>query len=214
MDRGLSRSSADAAVAQRRRLPAPQRRALILDAALRTFAANGYEGAAMDEIATAAGVSKAVVYDHVNSKRELYQLLLESICTELVAVVEGALEPGGENGQARVERATEAFFAYVEQHREGARLLLLELQGANVSQIGRQLEERLARLLAGRLGEGPVLVDHPDRELHLVLLAELVKSAVQGAAAWWFRHPETPREELVERTVGFVWPPIERAARA
>jgi AcrR family transcriptional regulator len=215
MDRGLpSTREIDGSTAQRRRLPASQRRTLILHAALRTFATSGYEGAAMEEIAAAAGVSKAVVYDHVSSKRELYQLLLESLCAELVAVVEGALQPGDGDGEALVRRATDAFFTYVEEHREGARLLLLELQSANVSQIGYELEERLTQVLAMRLGEGPLFDGSPNRELQLVLLAELVKAVVQGLAAWWFRHPDTAREELVERTVSFVWPPIAQAARA
>jgi AcrR family transcriptional regulator len=64
---------------------------VILAAALRTFASNGYDGAAMDEIAAAAGISKAVVYDHVPSKRELYLQLLESIRQDLERTVEAAL---------------------------------------------------------------------------------------------------------------------------
>jgi AcrR family transcriptional regulator len=196
----------------RRRLPASERRVLILDAALRTFAANGYEGAAMDEIAAAAGVSKAVVYDHVASKRDLYTQLLHVISDQIQRTVEEALRPPGVDGEQRVHAAAKAIYRYVEEHPEASRLLVLELQGANVSSIGRELEHRMSVAVATTLGTDRRLFDdHPNRELQLTILAELLKSAVLGLAAWWYRHSEAARDDLVERTVALVWPAIERA---
>lgn len=193
-------------------MPASERRVLILEAALRTFASHGYDGAAMDEIAAAAGVSKAVVYDHVSSKRELYTQLLDAIRDDLERAVEQALEPAGAQGELRVRVGVTAFFRYVEEHPEGCRLLLMELQGANVSLVGRQLEERITEGLAETLGGDPGLFDgHPERERQLRILAELLKSAVHGLASWWYRHPEMPREDLIARTVAVIWPAIERA---
>lgn len=49
----------------------------MLDAALRLFVENGYPGTSMEAIATAAGVSKPVVYDCYSSKQELFRALLE-----------------------------------------------------------------------------------------------------------------------------------------
>jgi AcrR family transcriptional regulator len=199
--------------AARRRMPASERRATILEAALQTFALRGYEGAPMDEIAAAAGVSKAVVYDHVASKRELYIELLQSIRADLEAVVERALEPVGSSGDERVRAAVAAFYGYVEAHPAASRLLFLELQSAAVSPFGLELEQRVTDEIADALGDLRVLEGHAERERQLQMLAELLKSAVQGLASWWFRHPEIPREQLVERTVALVWPAIERARR-
>jgi AcrR family transcriptional regulator len=199
----------------RRRLPAPERRALILHAALRTFAANGYDGAAMDEIAAAAGISKAVVYDHVPSKRELYTQLLEAIRVDLERAVEQALEPDGLFGEARVRAAVTAIFRYVDENQEASRLLLRELQGAHLSQVGRQLEEHVNEELAQPLREDAGLfAGHPARVRQLRILAELLKSSVMGAVGWWYRHPDTPPDDLIERCVGIIWPAIERARTA
>jgi len=199
----------------RRRLPASERRVLILDAALRAFAAHGYDGAAMDEIAEAAGISKAVVYDHVSSKRELYTQLLHTIRGELESIVEDALRAPGEDGEERVRAAVDAIYRYVEQNPQASRLLVLELQGANVSAIGRELEEKLSNGLARTLGEETsALEDQADRKLQLTILAELLKSAVLGGAAWWGRHPQASRAALVDRTVDVLWPAIERALTA
>ena len=59
----------------RPRTPAPGARR-IESAARRLFAARGYTGTSMAEIAAAAGVSKATVFHHYRSKRELYEALL------------------------------------------------------------------------------------------------------------------------------------------
>jgi AcrR family transcriptional regulator len=189
---------------------------LILRAALRTFAANGYDGAAMDEIAAEAGISKAVVYDHVASKRDLYTQLLHAIRAEIEGLVERALRaPGGEGegeGEERVRAAVDAIYRYVEEHPEAARLLVLELQGATVSAIGNELEERISSGLARTLGgETTAYGGHAERDLQLKILAELLKSAILGLAGWWYDHPEIRREDLVERTVDVLWPAITRA---
>lgn len=213
--KGPSHTAVAEAPVRRRRLPASERRALILDAALRAFAANGYDGAAMDEIAEAAGISKAVVYDHVSSKRELYTQLLHAIRNELESVVEEALQARGDDGEERVHAAVDAVYRYVEEHPEASRLLVLELQGANVSAIGRELEEKLADALARTLGaETAAFDDRSDRVLQLELLADLLKSVILGGAAWWYRHPQTGRRDLVDRTVDVLWPAIARAQAA
>jgi len=201
-----------AATRQRRRLPAAQRRQLVLDAALRTFAANGYDGAAMEQIAAAAGVSKAVVYDHVSSKDELYSMVLDSIRIQLVAVVETALEPARGPGEPRVRAAVAALFGYVEEHPEAARLLCRELQDANHSEIGSELHERLtATLLATLSNEQGLLEIGAERERQLLIFAELLKAAMLGLVVWWFRNPDVAREDLVERLTMVVWPALERA---
>lgn len=208
--RAPSRSSVQRPGATRRRLPGAERRVLILDAALRAFAANGYDGASMDQIAAAAGISKAVVYDHVPSKRDLYTQLLHAIRVEIEDVVEAALRAPGDDGEERVRAAVDAIYRYVEEHPEASRLLVLELQGASVSAIGRELEDRIAEHLAGTLGGVPGLFDgRADRERQLEILAELLKSAVLGVTGWWYRTAGVPRADLVERTVCVVWPAIE-----
>jgi AcrR family transcriptional regulator len=200
--------------ARRRRLPAAQRREVILDAAIGLFASRGYHATAMEEIASAAGISKAVVYDHFASKQELYTQLLERIRGDLDAVVEASLAPVEEQGEPRVRAAIDAFFGYVEAHSDASRLLFLEVQGtAEAAEIVRALELRVTEGLSATLGENPLLFEgQVERERQLRILAELLKSAIHGLASWWYRYPDVPREDLVERTVGLVWPAIERAS--
>ena len=196
----------------RRRLPAAQRRALILAAALRAFADKGYDGASMDEIAAASGISKAVVYDHFDSKRDLYTQLLDAIRGDVERAVAGALAPLATDEERRFHTAADAVYRYVEEHQEASRLLLHELHGTNLSPAARELEQRITDGHARTLVSDPVVFDgHPDRVRQVSIFAELLKWAVLGLARWWHSNPDVPRQFLVDSTMAILWPAIEYA---
>ena len=77
------------------RLPAAERRAAVLDAALRVFGEGSYDGATTAEIARAAGVSEPILYRHFGSKRELYCACLDEMWLRLRETVDAivAAEP-------------------------------------------------------------------------------------------------------------------------
>jgi len=59
------------------RLPAPERRRAIVEAALAVFSEHSYARATTAEIARAAGVSEPILYRHFESKKQLYFACLE-----------------------------------------------------------------------------------------------------------------------------------------
>ncbi len=61
----------------------------VLDGARKIFMADGFEGASVDDIARAAGVSKATLYSYFPDKRLLFR---EVTCTECARMAEQALE--------------------------------------------------------------------------------------------------------------------------
>jgi AcrR family transcriptional regulator len=61
----------------RKRLPAAERKKVILEAALRTFVESGYHGARMETIAERAQVTKPILYRHFPSKMALLLALLD-----------------------------------------------------------------------------------------------------------------------------------------
>ena len=93
-------------------MPKDQRRAQLLDAASEVFTTRGYHAAAMDDIADAAGVSKPVLYQHFESKLDLYLALLDRSCERLADVVADALTSTDDNAE-RVVAAVGAFYDFV-----------------------------------------------------------------------------------------------------
>jgi AcrR family transcriptional regulator len=61
------------------RLASPERRAAIIEAALRVFADGSYRGVTTAEIAKAAGISEPILYRHFASKRDLYLAAIEHL---------------------------------------------------------------------------------------------------------------------------------------
>jgi AcrR family transcriptional regulator len=76
------------ATATHTRLGREERRAAILDGATVAFAAGGYAGTSMAEIAAAAGVSHLIVYRHFAGKEELYEAVLQRARATLAAELE------------------------------------------------------------------------------------------------------------------------------
>jgi AcrR family transcriptional regulator len=58
------------------------KRRQILDGARRTFLANGFDAASMNEIAREAGVSKGTLYVYFKSKEELFEAIVEAQCRQ------------------------------------------------------------------------------------------------------------------------------------
>jgi AcrR family transcriptional regulator len=104
------------------RLPRDERRAQLLAAAQEVFVANGYHGAAMDEIAETAHVSKPVLYQHFPSKRELYLALLESHLASLTELMLGALNSTTDNDE-RVQAVMRAYFHFIASDDQAHRLV-------------------------------------------------------------------------------------------
>jgi len=69
----------------------------LTDVALRVFAERGFDGATMDDVAAAAGITKAAIYHHVAGKEALLARGLERALDALAATLD---EPAVREGKA------------------------------------------------------------------------------------------------------------------
>src|SRR5262249_9869808 len=104
------------AAAPRPRMAAADRRAAILDAARFAFADRGFHQTSLDAVAERAGISKALLYEHFASKRELFGAMLEMHVEELVRRITTA-GASAEPGEPRLRAGLQAFFGFVEERR-------------------------------------------------------------------------------------------------
>jgi TetR/AcrR family transcriptional regulator len=84
--------------------PAPQTRERILDVAEALFAARGFAGTSMREIASAVDLRAASLYNHFAGKEELYAAVLERGIRPLVLLMQSRAgrEPDGDSAAALV----------------------------------------------------------------------------------------------------------------
>jgi AcrR family transcriptional regulator len=204
----------DAPAATRRRLPKDERRARILDAAARVFADRGYEAASLDEIAEAAEISKPVIYDHFESKKALHIELLELHAGEMLEfMTRRAIGEATTEGQ--LAAGLEAFLEFVETHPYAWRMIFRDPTAADaeIEQAQRRVQLRATSAIAGLAGQDPaenLSDDALDHELSVEAFSQMLKTAANGIAAWWYEHRELPREVIVKMLMDFVWLGLER----
>ena len=104
------------------RLTAPARREQILDVALEVFGRSGFHGSSMNDVADAAGVTKPVLYQHFDSKRELYQALLDEVGNRLLRSIAKAVAEATD-GKSQTELGFQAYFRWVSDDHDAFLLL-------------------------------------------------------------------------------------------
>lgn len=188
------------------RMPRSARRRQLLAAAQDVFVANGYHAAAMDDIATKAGVSKPVLYQHFPSKLELYLALLDTHTEQLVQRLQAAISSTGDN-QQRVHNAISTYFDFVDgegPNDRGAFRLVFETDLRNepavrdrVERTGRRCMESVADTIAADTG-----LPRAEAELLSVALTGISEMA---ARYWLASDRSVPKEEAVRLLEALVW---------
>lgn len=160
------------------------------------FARDGYDGAHMDDVAAAAGVTKPIVYRHFESKKALYLALLARHAADLPSF----FELGG------VHAILEGWFAYVRENRHSWVMLFRDTGDEEIRAlrlaVSARAREVMVDYIAAQAGERI-----PSEQL--VPTAELTISGLAGLVLWWIDHPDTPREPLVEAAARLFAPVLE-----
>ena len=184
------------------RLPRSERRHQLMSAALEVFVAQGYHSAAMDDIATRAGVSKPVLYQHFPGKLELYLALLDASADALVDAVRAALAATHDN-KLRVEGTIGAYFTFVSDE-AGAFRLVFE-SDLTAEPAVRERVERVTEACAQAVSE--VIAEDTDlRPEAAMLLAAGLTGSAQVAARWWLTQDGTvPRDAAQQLVSSLAW---------
>jgi AcrR family transcriptional regulator len=188
------------------RLPGPERRHQIIEAAADLFARNGFRGTTTREVAAAAGVSEAVVFKHFPTKEELYAAIIEAKA-RTQEVLGGALAAATREDDAAVLRTlAREMIARMQADPTLMRLLLFSaLEGHSLSEIFfrsrvLQVDEFLCGYISQRVAAGAFRPVDPGLAawnfmgmvVHRILLRELFGQRSPSDAT-----PERAVEEMV-----------------
>jgi AcrR family transcriptional regulator len=172
----------------------------------RAFAEHGYDGASMDAIAAAAGISKPMVYSYFGSKEGLYLALVRRAADAFYESVERASSSG--TGEQRLWGGIQAYFRFVEEYRWGWTILYREA-GAGPNRFQGELDadraratDLLARLMVEVAGERGI---DAAMEEQIRALTHAFVGACEGLGRRWLEHPDEPRELQELRLMNFAW---------
>lgn len=190
---------------KRTRLPAAERRARILEAALEVFSTRG-PNASVGELAQAAGLTRTVLYHYFASKEELFLAVLEDQASELLrhlAPVVGG--PGSQEERARA--TTDALLTFVEEKPRAWQLLFEHRAGeaeeiaAARGRVHRMVMSAATVLFASDMTSAGMKTD----SVRTAIMGELTVGAVVAVARWWLDHPAVPREEVSGAAFDLMW---------
>lgn len=176
---GSVRAVVDALPSARARLPAAARRRQLLDRALEVFAANGFHGTAMSDVADAAGVTKPVLYQHFGSKRALYLELLDDVGGQLQAAIVAATAAAG-GPRHQVEAGFAAYFHHVKEQRSAFRLLF-----GSGARLDPEFAEAVRRVEAAVADAVADLIDAGLDPTHRRILAVGVVGLAESTSRHW-----------------------------
>jgi AcrR family transcriptional regulator len=194
------------------RVPRQVREREMLVAAREAFAARGFHAASMDEIADAAGISKPMLYNYFESKEGLFLACADAAASNLFAAVRAAAAATDLPPEQRLWRGLLAVFAWVDENREGWRVLYLDAsQSAAIAESGSRERDRMSELMVELLtGTAVEQGISPQMRPHIEPMAHALTAATMAAADWWLQHPGEPREVQALRLMNFAWTGFEQ----
>jgi AcrR family transcriptional regulator len=176
------------------RLPAAERRELILRAAMNRFGATGYDQTRLEDIAADAGVTKPILYRHFGSKKGLYLAVLARHREDLPTFL--ADLPTDLPFDELVREILDGWLAYAHENQRRWRMLFRDHGGdEDVQRARSEVHERARQVLAVFLAEHPGFAIPADQ---LEPTAELLSHGLAATVLWWSDHPQVPRATLVE----------------
>lgn len=179
-----------------------QRREQLLDVGRTLFAERGYDGASIEEIATRAGVSKPLVYEHFGGKEGLYAVVVDREMEELLRRITTALGSAS-HPRTVLERAALALLDYIEASTDGFRILVRDSPVAHstggfaslISDAASQVEHILAAEFKSR----------GFATKHAPLYAQMLVGMVALTGQWWLEVRSPKKADVAAHLVNLAW---------
>ncbi|MEU4833100.1 TetR/AcrR family transcriptional regulator [Streptosporangium sp. NPDC023615] len=190
----------------RRRLSVDRRREELMAAALELFSRRDAEDVSIDDVASAAGASRALVYHYFGGKQELYVAALKSAAAQLEAL----LRPQQDGRPLeRLAGGLTRYFDFVEEHAAGFAALLKGGPANRSGEIGEIVDSVRQRLF--RLVMKQMRVEEPGPVLRITLRSWI--ASVETAGLDWLEHRDVERPALEHLLIDHMVALLRAAAR-
>lgn len=189
--------------ARRVRMTGPERREQLIEIARALFAEKGFEGTAIEEVASRAQVSKPIVYEHFGGKEGLYAVVVDREVRALLDSVRSSLLIDDATSRDLIEFAALALLDYVENRTEGFRILVRDSNVGSsagsfasiLSDVASQVEDILVDEFRARR------LDARTAPLYAQMLVGMVGLTGQ----WWLDNRKHGKEEVAAHLVNLAW---------
>src|SRR5918996_2662662 len=173
----------------RRRMGVDERRQQLIGVALELFSQRSPDDVSIDEIASAAGISRPLVYHYFPGKLSLYEAALKRAAEDLA---DRFAEPHEGPLGARLLRVMHRFFDFVDEHGPGFSALMRGGPAVGASTTNALIDS--VRQAAYDQILSHLRVEDPPARLELVIRSWI--SLAESTALIWLDGRRIPRAEL------------------
>lgn len=190
----------------RRRLTVDERRDELISAALELLRDRPPDELSIDDVADAAGASRALVYHYFGGKQELYVAALHSAAKRL----SGLLQPPAEGRPLdRLAVSLHRYFDFVEHYAAAFMALLRGGPAYRTGEIGELIDD-IRSLVMSRISAA-IGVERPGPVLRMTLRSWM--ASVETAGLDWLEHRDIARDDLERMLVDHHVVLLDVAAR-
>ncbi len=182
-------------------MPAAERRDQLIDVARGLFSERGYDGAAIEEIAARAEVSKPVVYEHFGGKEGLYAAVVDLEVALLLDRMAGSLSTGV--GRQVLESSANALLDYIEQRPDGFRILVRDTPRDSSNATFQSIMGDLANRVEGLLTQG--FARHGLDPRMAPMYSQMLIGMGSQVGLWWLDTGEPDRQVVAAHLVNMAW---------
>lgn len=186
---------------RRSRMSSAARREQLLQVGRSLFAERGFEATSVEEIASKAGVSKPVVYEHFGGKEGLYAVIVDREMQKLLGLIDDALT--GDHPRRLLEQAALTLLTYIEDETDGFRILVRDSPVATstgtfaslIVDIAGQVEHLLAREFKARGFDAKFAP----------MYSQMLVGMVALTGQWWVDVRKPKKSEVAAHLVNLSW---------
>jgi AcrR family transcriptional regulator len=178
------------------------RRGELLEAAIDVIRREGAD-VTMEEMATAGGISKPILYRHFADRDGLVSAITETALDEIATILEQKIREARTDAPPQSIWATiDAFFEYVERDPHLYRFIVdSDAKRGNMATV--DFAEQVAARVAETLAAG--LADHGLDPAPAAIWGRAIVGMVQSTATWWIGGAHITRGEAVDALTNLVW---------
>ncbi|MDO5746569.1 MAG: TetR/AcrR family transcriptional regulator [Actinomycetaceae bacterium] len=189
-------------MAKRTRMTGVQRREQLIDVARSVFAAHGFDGTSIEEIAAAAKVSKPVVYEHFGGKEGIYAVVVDREVQGLVSTITESLQ-AAHTPRAMAEGAALGLLTFIETNTDGFRILVQDAPsnrstGTYWSVLG-DVASKVEHVLAHKFKVGGL------NPAWAPMYAQMLVGLVAQLGQWWLEERKPDKRQVAAHAVNLAW---------
>jgi len=183
------------------RMSGADRREQLIEVSRSLFAARGFDGTSVEEIAARAEVSKPVVYEHFGGKEGLYAVVVDREVRTLLDGIRGSLTSGHQ--RELLEQGALSLLDYIEANTDGFRILARD---SSLGHAGGSFATILSDV-ASQV-EGILVAEFKRQGLepkHAPMYAQMLVGMVAITGQWWLDTQQPAKQVVAAHLVNLAW---------